>query len=290
MIGALFALGGALSWGASQVVMKAGATHCSAMRFCLIRSLAGLLCIGVLAAFSSGFALPDADLILWAIAAGALDLFIGSLLFILALQRIQAHEAAPLANSAPLWGVLGAWTILGEPFSRNVLLAALLVILGAYFLASRKSRRTSGASLTGFALALATGVSWGIAETILAKHCLSSGMDPVLFHLVMLTTATVLFAVGYVVLRGMGKTLLMTRRSTMVALITGFFGYFLGWILWLRGVELSPASVVAPLRGATILFAFLGGVVFLRERPTARAVIGLGSILVAMVLVLVSMG
>ena len=289
MIGALFALGGALSWGASQVVTKAGAAHIAATRFGWIRSLVGLACIALLAAFRSGFALPETSLILWAMVAGALDCFLGSMLFVLALQRIQAHEAAPLANSAPLWGVLGAWTILREPFTPGAFVAALLVIVGADVLASRKSRRASGASLAGFGMALGAGISWGIAETVPAKYCMTHGMDPVLFQLVMLGTATVLWGIAYGVRRAMGGNLTTTKRGTAAAVISGFLGFFLGWILWLRGVELSPASLVAPLRGATILFAFAGGVVFLRERPTARAIAGMVCVVVAVILVLLSL-
>jgi drug/metabolite transporter (DMT)-like permease len=290
MIGALFALGGALSWGASQVITKAGAAHIAATQFGWIRSLVGLACIALLAVFRGGFSVPETPLILWAMAAGALDCFLGSMLFVLALQRIQAHEAAPLANSAPLWGVLGAWTILREPFAPGALVAALLVIVGGYSLASRKNRGASGASLAGFAIALGAGISWGIAETVPAKYCMTHGMDPVLFQLVMLGTATVLWGIAYGVRRAMGGNPTATRRGTAAAVISGFLGFFLGWILWLRGVELSPASLVAPLRGATIVVAVVGGVVFLRERPTARAIAGMACIVVAVVLVLLSMG
>lgn len=89
MIGALFALGGALCWGAGQVITKVGAAHTSTTRFGWIRSVVGLAWIAALALFTSEFTLPKTSLLLWAVAAGVLDCFIGALLFC---PRASAHS------------------------------------------------------------------------------------------------------------------------------------------------------------------------------------------------------
>jgi len=290
MIGALFALGGALSWGASQIISKAGVAHTSVTRFVLIRALVGLTCMLTYGFLTSGFTLPEISLIGWAMLAGALDFVLGTMLFVLALKRIQAHEAASLANSAPLWGVVGAWIVLGEPFSFTVLVAALLVVAGAYLLTSRNGRRDTGTSTTGFAMALGAGVSWGVAETVPAKYCLSQGMDAATFQLIMLCTATLLLVIVHTISRMKGSAPAPTRKGTVTAILSGFLGFFLGWVFWLRGVDLSPASLVAPLRGATIIFAFAGSAVFLKERPTGRALVGMLLIVSGVVFVLLSAG
>ena len=52
-------------------------------------------------------------------------------------------------------------------------------------------------------------------------------------------------------------------------------GFFLGWILWLSGLQLAEASVLTPIKGgAMTLFAFFISVAFLHERPTGRAALG----------------
>ena len=62
-------------------------------------------------------------------------------------------------------------------------------------------------------------------------------------------------------------------------------GAFLGWTLWLSSLQRAPASVISPVRGSTLLFAFLYTLLFLRERPTLRAIAGAGCVLVGIVLV-----
>ena len=67
MIGALFALGGALSWGTSQIITKFGAAHTTVTRFVLIRSLVGLSCILAYGFLTGGFTLPEMSLVGWAV-------------------------------------------------------------------------------------------------------------------------------------------------------------------------------------------------------------------------------
>jgi len=66
-------------------------------------------------------------------------------------------------------------------------------------------------------------------------------------------------------------------------------GFFLGWILWLSGLQLAEASVLTPIKGgAMTLFAFVISIVMLRERPSSRAF--LGAALATAGVVLVSLG
>jgi len=94
----VFALGAAFSWGTSQVISKAGLARMRLARFVLIRTITALICIIPFGLATSGFVLPRLSLIGWAALAGALDCFLGVLMFMLALKRISAHEAVPLAN------------------------------------------------------------------------------------------------------------------------------------------------------------------------------------------------
>jgi len=230
--------------------------------------------------------LPRFSLIGWAALAGALDCFLGVLMFMLALKRISAHEAIPLANSAPMWGVVAAWLFLHEALLPVTLIAAALVVIGAYLFTARGRGGSTQMSPIGLALALGAGVSWGIAETVLTKYCLSQGMPPATFQLVMVLTAMVLWVVMDRLTRRGRKGPASPLIGILYGILSGFTGFFLGWILWLRGMNLAPASVLAPIRGTTTLFAFAASVVFLHERPSLRAVLAMSFIVAGVLLVL----
>jgi len=289
MLGSVLGLSGALVWGSSQVLSKPGLCEMDLARFALIRAATGLAFVVPLGLATSGFAFSSLSAIGWAVSVRILDCFLGVLLFMLALQRIQAHEVAPLANSAPLWGVLASWLFLGEALSLVVLVAALLGVIGAYFLAGHEKGSASvRRRLCGFAFAIGCGACWGIAETVPAKYCMSQGMSPATFQLIVMATTTALWLLAAVLGRRW-RWARSARRAAVLGTVTGFTGFLLGWTLWLYGLQLAPASVLAPLRGMTILFGFIGSVVFLRERPTRRAVLG-GALILGGVLLVLALG
>ena len=66
----------------------------------------------------------------------------------------------------------------------------------------------------------------------------------------------------------------VNRRGLAFACASAISGAFLGWLCWLNGLRLAPASLLAPVRGSTLVFTFLFSVLFLRERPSRRAIGG----------------
>jgi drug/metabolite transporter (DMT)-like permease len=286
MLGSVLGLSGALVWGLSQVLTKPGLAEMDLARFALIRVVTGLVCVIPFGLATSEFAFPPLPALGAAVSVGVIDCFLGVLLFMLAVQRIDAHQATPLANAAPLWGVLAAWLFLAESLSVVVLVAALLVVCGAYFLAGRGTGSVSGRRrLWGLAFAVGCGACWGIAETVPAKYCMSQGMSPATFQLIVMVTTTALWSLAAAIGRHRHWTR-NGRRAAVLGVVSGFTGFFLGWTLWLSGLQLAPASVLAPLRGTTILFGFIGSVAFLRERPTRRAMLGGALVLAGVLLVL----
>ena len=75
------------------------------------------------------------------------------------------------------------------------------------------------------------------------------------------------------------------RPGLALAGVSAVFGAFLGWWLWLSGLRLAPASVLAPVRGSTLLFTFLFSILFLGERPTRPAIVGVALVFGGVLLV-----
>lgn len=58
------------------------------------------------------------------------------------------------------------------------MLPLALVVVGAYFLATRRESQPARSSLLGALAALGAGITWGVADTAMAKYCLTHGHVP----------------------------------------------------------------------------------------------------------------
>ena len=82
----------------------------------------------------------DAHGVLYAILSGALTSALGYVLWYKILQQLRAMTASTIQLSAPLLASLGGIVLLGEAFTRDLLIASLL-ILGGIFLVVRQRKR-----------------------------------------------------------------------------------------------------------------------------------------------------
>jgi len=270
----LFALGAALSWALTQVLTKTGLQRMSLISYAAFRPLFALVFIVPYGFLTGGFDFVGPWLIGIGVISGIMDAFLGSMLYFYAIRKSSAHESASLANTAPFWGVVTAVLFLGEEPKAVVFIAAVLVVSGAYFLITRQGGPSGGHSIWGTLPALGSGVLWGVVETVPAKFCLNQGMAPISYQLILVSTA----AVSWTLLATLSKKhelkFSYPLRDLGVAMVTAFTGFFLGWTLWLSGLQMAPASLLAPIRGSMTLFAFLLSIILLRERPTARSAVG----------------
>ncbi len=246
----VLALAAALSWALTQTIAKTGLQRLDLVSYLFIRPLFALLFILPYGLFTSGFHFPSPELVGIAIFGGFTDAFAGTSLYMFAIKKSSAHKAASLANTAPFWGVVTAVLLLGERPKLTTFIAAILVALGAYFL-------------------------WGFAETVPAKYCLTHGMTPITYQLILVSTAAVSWG-SVAGLRSKNHRLQYPWRGLRIALFTSFTGFFLGWILWLSGLKLALASQLAPIRGgAMTLFAFILSILLIHERPSKHSFIGM---------------
>lgn len=82
----------------------------------------------------------DAHGVLYATLSGALTSALGYVLWYKVLQQLRAMTASTIQLSAPLLAALGGIVLLGETFTRDLLVATLL-ILGGIFLVVRQRKR-----------------------------------------------------------------------------------------------------------------------------------------------------
>jgi drug/metabolite transporter (DMT)-like permease len=278
----MLALWSGATWAIGMTVAKPALRHIDVLSYTIGRWVIVAPLALLFGAVTGTLAFPNWVAVGWAALAGFLDSTVGGLFYLMAMQRTPAHQTTTLASTAPLWGVMGAILILHEPLRWSVMVAAGLVILGAYFLVGRRIRFRG--HLVGSTFGLLTGLLWGIAETIPTKLALQQGLSPASLLFVFSMTGVVTVAMLTPLLRAAFPRRISGYGAGLTVL-AAVGGAFLGWVSWLSALRLAPASVISPIRGSTLVFAFCYSVLFLRERPTARSMLGAGLVLGGVVLV-----
>ena len=278
----LLALASGATWAIGMTVAKPALRHIDALSYMFIRWLLVAPLALIFGLVTGTFAFPNVYAVGMAAFAGFIDSAIGGFLYLLAMDRAPAYQTTTLASTAPVWGVATAILILGEPLRWQVLVAAILAVLGAYCLVGR--RMYIREHLVGSLFALLTGFLWGFAETVPSKLALEAGLPPAALLFVFACSGFVTITAALPILRSR-----FPRRidgaGLRLTVLSGIGGAFLGWLFWLSALSLAPASVISPIRGSTLVFALVYSMLFLRERPNRIALVGVALVLAGVVLV-----
>jgi len=283
LIGVGLALGAAAVWGVAITVAKPGALRMDPVSFIRGRWILATLFASAYAAATGLLVAPSPLAIVWVAAGALLDALLGWVLYMMAMQRAPAYQVTTLASTTPLWGVLASFLLLGEPFRWSSLGAALLVVVGSFFLVGKRDASMREHRI-GLLFAALTGLLWGVAETVPMKKALALGVTP----------ETMLVVYGAVALVGvLLLTPLLRRRfprrvergGYVFVVLSAICGASIGWLLWMNGLRFADASLLSPIRGSTLLFAFVYSVVFLKERPSRFALIGVALVFAGVLLV-----
>ncbi|MCK4571225.1 DMT family transporter, partial [Candidatus Bipolaricaulota bacterium] len=149
----LLAISAAAAWAIGMTAAKPGVRHMDLVTYTLARWLLVSVLAFIYALVTQRLAFPGWWPVLLAAGAGILDSTFGGIFYLLAMERTSAHQTTTLSSTAPLWGVLGAILLLGEPLLWRIVIAAVLVIAGAVFLTERRRSAKPKAWLgAGFAL------------------------------------------------------------------------------------------------------------------------------------------
>lgn len=281
----LLALASGATWAIGMTTAKPALRHIDVLSYMLGRWLLVAPLALLYATVTGTLALTSWFAIGMAALAGFIDATLGGFFYLLAMQRAPAYQTATLASTAPLWGVTTAILILGEPLRWEILVAAVLVVSGAYFLVGR--RLSIRSHLTGSLFGLLAGFLWGFAETVPSKLALQHGLSPASLLFVFSCSGVIAIALMTPFLRARFPRH-VDRSGIALTVLAGVGGAFLGWILWLSSLNSAPASLISPIRGSTVVFSLVYSVLFLRERLTKRALLGVLLVLAGVVLVSVS--
>lgn len=275
-VGALCALGAALTWAVTSLLVRTVCPPLSSVTVSVLRSLMGgglllawVVAVGGLAklgGMSAGtFALLAVSIVL-AIA-------VGDVLFFESARFLGLARAMTVSMTYPLMGAILAAVFLDEPITARVVAGSLVTLSGLALIVLTRPADGSrqGHTRLGLATATAAAAAWAISLLVL-KPAMAS-LDAVTAQAVRLPLAgLLLMATPW----GWDAPAQITRADrgvlARVALLGGVTA--VSSVLFVTGVKLANVAVAAVLSSTAPLFAIPLGLIFLGERLTVRAVLG----------------
>ncbi len=221
---------------------------------------------------------------LWLSAAGIVQFVGGRMLFYKCVQLIGANTTVIFTRVSPLIAVTLGISILNEPLTWQLVVGAVLVVLGVTLTGLNPQmfrsgqRLFSGVSSKAFLLGIGAGLAWGVTP-ILVKLGLSGGGSPVAGALVAYTAATVILSFTLLGkdrragLTGMGSSVI-----GLFALTSLFFAT--AHVLRYAALSMAPASVIAPLFSISPVLLIILSFLFNRNLETFNTNVIIGAIAV----------
>jgi len=284
MIGELAALGAAICWTVSavlykEVLLRAKPISANIVR-CVCTSVVLVFCLVVMGKFGVLMDLPLYAVVLAGIS-GIIGLGLGDTLYMVSLKLVGVARAVPITCIYPLFNLLFAVFLQGEAVTFYVVFGTVAIVFGVWLL-SREEKSASELKkkvlVKGVAYALATAIIWAVSITMInmaVKLPEKGGLDTALAINTIRVGAVAVFLLASAPITDREFSFLKMHRKTLVALVFGgIVALAFGWFLLTYSFLYTSESQAVPISSTTPLFATVSGIVFLRERVTAKNVAG----------------
>lgn len=206
MIGEIAALVAAFCWAASAVLYKKVLSKTGYLLANLVRSaFAVLFLLSILPLIpfqSSVVSLNELGLLVFA---AVTNLVIGDTFYFMGLRKIGVSRAQPISSSYPLYSMVLAGFVLGEPLTSAVLIGTPLIVIGtvAVSLAGNNNnmKTAGGSSLGGAVASIVAALFWSVGLITYKVALIGSTIDT--SYATFIRTASILpFLLGAVVIGG----------------------------------------------------------------------------------------
>jgi DME family drug/metabolite transporter len=299
MIGEFAALGAAISWAVAPIMYKKALAGASPISANIVRCATNAAVL-LLVLFASGLAglvarLPSEVLVV-VVLSGVIGLAIGDTLYMFSLKAIGVARAVPLAASYPLFSLLWATMLLGQPVTATAVAGTIVILLGIWFLSREhvesKVHVHSKVELTGVTLCLLTAVAWSVSITL---------MDFAVTSPSVLTSLQMNYAVVTVRIVGMALVMLtlaplldrehgflkLSWKTVLLLCVGGLVANGVGWLLMNYSFLNIAEAQAVPISSTTPLFSTLAGFAFFREKITRDNTLGAVLVVAGVVLIFV---
>lgn len=184
----------------------------------------------------------------------------------------------PLASINPIWVVLLAFLLVGEPLTWQLAAGALLVVLGIAFVGRPAGPQGEGKPVdkqrrrVGLLMALAASVLWAFGQVSLKPG--TEDVNAVVANCVRQPLAAVML-LGLSLRQQRWQDLRgLDRRSWAIILAASLVGTGFGTLLFVMAIQTAGAGRTAILTSSSPLMALPFSMMWLHERPTGWTLVG----------------
>lgn len=288
-LGECLALGAALVWASAVILFRISGRTVPPLGLNLFKSILAIpLLLGTMLALGDPIfpGRPGSDYALMMLS-GAVGIGISDTLFFASLNRLGAGLAAIVACTYSPFVIALSTVFLGERMFALQLLGVAMIISAVLTISQRKAdgripRRDLMAGILfglGATLFMAVGI-------MLMKPLLDE--VSILWTVLVRTTGGLALLILVITVRS-NRTLIWRNSFTpgnWTAMIPGsILGGFFGFIIWTGGMKYIQASEASALNQMNMIFVFILGVIFLREKVTTVRVLALTLAVIGAVLV-----
>jgi drug/metabolite transporter (DMT)-like permease len=190
--------------------------------------------------------------------AGVLAPGTSQLLFTLAIRDAGPPRTSATVGTAPLFAVMLAIVLLGEPLVAGVVAGALLIVAGGLLLAGERHRPVHVKAI-GLVFALAATLVFALRDTLVRWLSVGTGVSPALATLATLTAG----ALTIVVMLAVSRRPISVRP--LPAYVPAGLMFGLSYVCLFEAVYRGRLSVVSPLIATESLWGVTLSAVFLRR-------------------------
>lgn len=213
----------------------------------------------------------------------------GDCIYLISQERIGVAYAFPIVGLFPIFTYFIALFFLGEQLLISRLLGTVIAVLGVGFLSWEQNKNninpvTKKIDKIGIGLAFLTAICYAIGTTILQVGM--ENIDPVEGNFVRVFFGSIAWIPIFLFTKQHRTT--PSRRSLRNVLVAGFFGMGVSSLMYVTAVKYLGAAVSSVVNSTSQLFAVTFAIVFLKERVSRIA--GLGVIAIVLGVILVVMG
>ncbi len=300
-VGELLGLTAAIIWATSNTLMRMQTARLGAVAVNFWRCLVGVpfFMILFLIVRDPGTLRELAPLtILYIVLGVCIGMVTGDTLQYHAIKLIGVSRAMPISGCFPLFTVVFAWLLNGEPIRVQVLGGAVVVMMGVLLISLPKRTPVrvgiiaapapavvDRANTIGILFSLIAAVCWSLSTVVQSKALAHS--DPITVNLIRMPVAACVLLVAS---RGRANIPLRQfgARTFLFLVVIGIFGTGLASITYLGALKIAGAGKTAVLGATAPLFALPLSMLLLGERPGLRAVSGTLLTVLGIALVVVS--
>lgn len=217
----------------------------------------------------------------WMVSHGMIAVALYNLLYFGAIDRVGIAPAVALLYTAPAWGTVLGYFLLGERYPARIYLTVPMCVLGVAFVVVVP--HPSAIPLEG--------VMWGLGAA-LAYALFSIQGKPILRDNSPVTLLFYSFGSGGIALlaicildNGWGRLLSLAPTEWIILLLVGIFPTFLAYLAYAEGLRRTPASLATLLATVEPVIAVSLGVAIVGENLSVYQICGIALIVTAAAMV-----